>query len=233
MTDKLAKVESADVSRSTVDAIVRMAQDPSLDAEKLGKLLAMQRELLEDQRRTAYRAALAELQAELPQVGKAGTIQHTGSRYAKLEDIDVSIRPLCAKHGFSFSFDSEEAPKGIKFSCTMAHREGHAETKTMTLPIDSGAGRSSVQAVGSSTSYARRYLLSMHLHLITREEDDDGRGGCVTAEQALKLQQAVLDAGGSTERFLKWAGAESFETIAASKYQSALKFCEEKKRQGR
>jgi hypothetical protein len=142
---------------------------------------------------------------------------------------------LCAEEGFSFSFDSKQAGNSIEFTGKLAHREGHSETKTLTLPVDNGAGRNAVQSVGSTTSYARRYLLGMHLNLVTRDEDDDGMGGAgkepITAAQVVELRKQLEESGSNVERFLKWIGAASLEEVVSAKYGRALKFVEEKKRQ--
>lgn len=238
---EMARVENAQMMRddapaSMLDVIARAAKDPSINVDKLERLLAIQERLQADQRKTAFFAALSELEAELPQITKAGTILDRGgavrNKFAKIEDIDVAIRPLCKKHGFAFSFDSTPpTPAGATYTCTMSHREGHSETKQITLPIDTGGGRSNVQSVGSTTSYARRYLLTMHLHLITRDEDDDGISGGkrVTQEQAMQLKAALAQVNGSEARFLNWAAAASFEDIPAANFDRCISFIEAKR----
>jgi hypothetical protein len=234
VTDAKAMVvdASAEMPRpaSILDVIAQAARDPNVDVGKMERLLALQERFLADQRRTSYMAALARLEAKLPQILKSGQITdrdgQVRNRYAKLEDVDVAIRPLCAEEGFSFSFDSSASPGGATYSCTMQHRDGHVETKTLFLPLDSGAGRNAVQSAGSSLSYARRYLLSMHLHLVTREEDNDGNGEHVpvTAEQAAHLRSALAEVKGSEARFLNWLAAASFEEIPAANYGRALRY---------
>ena len=225
-------------SATILDVIARAAQDPTVDVAKLERLLDIQERLIKDQRRTAFFAALSALEAELPQLTKKGNVIVNGalrSKFARIEDIDAAIRPLCRTHGFAFSFDSKPSASGIEFSCTMSHRDGHAETKTLTLPTDKGAGRNEVQAVGSTTSYARRYLLAMHLHLVTRDEDDDGNGGSkpVTAVQAAELRRTLAEAGGDAARFLNWIAAATFEEIPAACHTRAVAFIEEKRRNKR
>lgn len=232
----VAPVLARETATSMLDVIARAATDPTVNVEKLERLLAIQERLLAAQMRTAFFAALSALEAELPQVAKSGHVIVNGalrSKFARIEDIDTAIRPLCKEHGFAFSFDSESTPQGIKFSCTMSHRDGHTETKTMWLPSDKGPGRNDVQAVGSATSYARRYLLQMHLHLVTRDEDDDGNGGGgpVTPEQAKRLREDLADVGGNEARFLNWIAAASFEEIPAANYNRAVQFIETKRRE--
>jgi hypothetical protein len=240
VTDKLAVATPTEIQHEAatiLDVIARAAKDPSINVDKLERLLAIQQTILADQRRTSFMSALSELEARLPQIAKTGQVIVNGqlrSKFAKLENLDVAIRPLCTEHGFAFSFDSEPTAGGIRFSCTMSHRDGHAETKTLTLPVDTGPGRSGVQAVGSTTSYARRYLLQMHLHLVMRDEDDDGNGGRgpVSSEQAEALRSALASVGGNEARFLNWLAAASFEEIPAANYERAMRFIEEKRRAG-
>ena len=100
--------------------------------------------------------------------------QAKNSKFAKLEDIDVVIRPLLAEEGFSLALDEEaHTDKTVTFVMTMSHREGHSEAKRMTVPIDAAAmnreGRSirpAIQDAGSTVTYARRYLLKMHLNIV-------------------------------------------------------------------
>ena len=215
--------------------IARAAADPTIDVDKMERLLAMRERFEADQRRTSFMAALSLLEAQLPQIAKSGHVVVNGqlrSKFAKIEDVDRAIRPLCTEHGFAFSFDSKPVAGGIEFSCTMSHRDGHSETKTLTLPVDTGPGRSAIQAVGSTTSYARRYLLGMHLHLVTRDEDDDGAGGRgpITAEQAEQLRTLMTETKTNEAKFLNWLAAPSIEEVPAANFARAMRALEEKGR---
>ncbi len=228
--------EAIGTAASIIDVIARAAADPTVNVDKLERILSIQQTILADQRRTSFMAALADLEAKMPQINKAGRITDRDgalrNKYAKLEDIDLAIRPLCAEYGFSFSFDSKAGGQATEYSCAMHHRDGHTEIKTLSLPLDTGAGRNAVQSAGSSISYAKRYLLSMHLHLVTREEDDDGAGGKgpVTAEQAATLRAELAGVKGDEARFLNWLASPSFEEIPAANYSRAMGFIAEKKR---
>lgn len=223
-------------SSSFLDAIRRAAADPQCDVDKMERLLAMTERMMADERRTAFVDAMARLQGRLPQITKSGVIFDSvgkeRNRWAKLEDIDVAVRPLLAEEGFSFSYDSKAAPTGIEYTCTLSHRSGHSERRTMVLPLDTGAGRNAVQSAGSSLSYARRYLLSMHLNLITRDQDNDGAGESapITAEQAAQLRKELQEIGGTESRFIAWLRVPTLEELPAYRFRMAQLSLEERRR---
>lgn len=136
--------------------IAQAVSDPRMDVEKMSRLLDLQERVMAEQRKATYMAAMSRLQAKLPQIRKDGRIIVKGterSRYARIEDIDVAIRPLLAEEGFAFSFDSDSSDAKIfKLSCELSHRDGHSVTKYLTLPIDASDYRSNVQSIGSTVS---------------------------------------------------------------------------------
>lgn len=216
--------------------IANAAIDPRCDVEKMERLLAMQQTIMRDQREAAFAGAMSRLQAKLPQIQKSGAIIVKGterSRYAKIEDIDVAIRPLLAEEGFAFSFDSDSSDAKIfKLSAKLSHRDGHSETKFLTLPIDTSDYRSNVQSIGSTVSYGKRQLIKMHLNLVECGEDDNGQGGSkpITAQQADKLSKEILDLGLDLPRFLKYMGVASVADILTLDHKKALAAIEQKRR---
>ena len=221
-----------------LDVIARAAKDPAVDVDKLERLLAIQERMMAAQRRTAFYAALARLQERLPQIAKSGTILNKSgavtARFAKIEDVDTAIRPLVASEGFSFTFGTTDVgAKGTEYSCMLSHRDGHSETQTIILPPDTFSFRTGAQNAGSNVSYARRYLLGMHLNLVMRDEDDDGTGGGaapITAEQAARLRSELAEVGADEGRFLRWAGVDAIDALPSAKLGGALRFLEEKRR---
>jgi hypothetical protein len=216
--------------------IAQAAVDPRCDITKMERLLAMQQTIMKDQREAAFAGAMSRLQAKLPQIQKSGAIIVKGterSRYAKIEDIDVAIRPLLAEEGFSFSFDSDSSDgKLFKLSAKLSHREGHSETKHLVLPIDSSDYRSNVQSIGSTVSYGKRQLIKMHLNLIECGEDDDGAGGAkpISPAQAAAIATSLVEVGFDQGRFLKFMGVAEVADILARDYQKAQSAIEEKRR---
>lgn len=230
----LAATEHAD---DMMAALARAAANPNVDPARMEALLKLHRDLTADRARVAYAAAMARLQAKVPKITKHGRIEVNGalrSRFAKLEDVDDAIRPLCAEEGFSFGLDARPVATGIEYSCKMSHRDGHSETKTIILPADQSGGKNNVQAVGSSTSYAQRYLLKMHLNIVERDEDDDGNGGArpITQAQADDLRMRLAEVKGDERRFLAWARVQRFEDILETQYGAALRMIADKAKTG-
>lgn len=226
-----------DVRPSQLLSVIAAAvSNPDLDVEKMAKLLDMHERIVAEQRKTAFMAAMSRLQAKLPQISKDGKIIVKGverSRYARIEDIDVAIKPLMADEGFSFSFDEESTNEKTKrFSCKLSHKDGHSETKFLTVPLDVSDFRTSIQSVGSTTSYARRYLIKMHLNLIERDEDQDGADPTfITPEQVKDIETALADTHSDTKKFLELiAGVADIKEIPARDFQRIMNALETKRR---
>lgn len=227
-TLQVRESDAVQQAASLLDMIRMVACDPRMDVEKFERLLAMQERVVADQRKQAFMAAMSRLQEKLPQMDKYG--QAKNSKYAKLEDIDVVIRPLLAAEGFSFSFDEEaHTEKTITFIAILAHRDGYSESRRLTVPIDVAAKnrdgqsiRPAIQDAGSTVSYARRYLIKMHLNIIEKDEDTNGESRKpITEQQALDLQAQVDEVKMDRNRFLVYMKVGAFTDILAKDWKKA------------
>jgi hypothetical protein len=156
----------------------RLAKDPSVDVEKLERLIAMQERIMRHQAKAAFDAAFAEMQGEIPVITEKGEILVKGelrSRYATNEDIQEIVKPILQRHGFSILFRNEFADNRCKVIGILSHRGGHSEQdEFVTKPDDSG-GKNDIQALGSARSYGQRYTTTALLNIATRGTDDDGK----------------------------------------------------------
>lgn len=220
-----------------ISMIERAARDPAVDIDKMERLMLMQERAMERNARAAYAEALALLQPELPSVARNGKIIVTdktdrskviqSTAYARWEDINEAIKPALAKHGFSLSFKVGMASDGkITVTGILMHREGHQEETTITLPHDSTGSKNAVQAVGSSTSYGKRYTAGMLLNLTSHGEDDDGKGAdqpaTITDEQVEELVEMIDSVGAHKGRFLQHLRVETLADLPASRFDEAV-----------
>lgn len=170
---------TADTS-AMIGMIERVAANKDVDVGKLEQLLNLQERILEKQARSAFDAAMADMQAELPVILERGEIAVGGvvrSKYAKFEDINEQVKPILKAHGFSISFRPNTTNGKVTVVGILSHRLGHREQAEIELPVDTSGSKNPVQAVGSSVQYGKRYVLEALLNLTSRGQDDDGRKG--------------------------------------------------------
>ena len=200
---------------SIMAVISRAAADPTCDIEKMERLLAMHERMQAKTAEAAFNAAMAEMQCEIPTVGQGALNTHTEKTYATLDDINVTLKPIMQTHGFAISFKVENTAAGVSVTGILMHRDGHREETTMLLPVDIGKGRNAVQAVGSSTTYGKRYVMCALLNITTGEmQDDDGHGAGDTGDDL--REQVVTDI---LERVDQAKDAEELKAV----WQAALK----------
>ena len=114
--------------------------------------------------------ALVEFQKEMPVVQRA-TEGQAGQRkynYADLTDIVKEVTPVLAKHG-------------LAFTCTPRYNPDHGTYETLAMLVHTSGSSiegslpifgNTPQAIGSSLTYNRRYLLSNLTGIVTDEDDD-------------------------------------------------------------
>lgn len=216
---------------SLMAVISRIAENPDIDLARIEKMLDMYERIQARQAESAYTAALAEMQEELPVIAERGEIRTDRdkskppqSTYARWEDINEAIKPVLAKHGFALSFRTGQEEGKIVVTGVLSHREGHKEATTMHLPIDTSGSKNAVQAVGSSTSYGKRYTASALLNLTSRGEDDDGQmsGSMSITKAQLDALNILADQAHADKRgFCEFMGVQSMAEIPAAHYRKA------------
>jgi hypothetical protein len=214
---------------SLVQALATAAANPSTDMDKMERLFAMHQTMVKQQ---------AEAQSKIQPVAARSYNDQTKSKYAKLAEIAREITPLITAEGLSLSYDAytpefdkdgkEINPPPKDWHRTVAivsHREGHSRKYHLDLPLDDvGAkgtvNKTGVHAMGSTTSYARRYLACMIFNVATFD-DNDGNGtgngkGQGMDEKVLADHLAAIEAAANEQEILKafgkaWNAAETIK----------------------
>lgn len=229
---------------SIMAVIARAASDPQTDVAKIERLTDLYLRIRAQEARAAYMAALSAMQPDLPVIERRGRIIIKAKNdenkvlqstpYALWDDINEAIKPLLKQHHFTLSFRTGVATDGkITVTGILGHAEGHQEETTVTLPHDSSGSKNAVQAVGSSTSYGKRYAAGALLNLTFKDEDDDGVAGgtaYVTDKQIADLQELIVETGADLPRFLKHFGVSKLIDLPAADYPKALHMLQEKAR---
>lgn len=174
-TQQLPQATKQDTSIMAV--ISRAAADPSCDIDKMERLLQMHERMQDKAAAAEFNAAMARMQCEMPTVFEGATNTHTKNTYATLDDINRAVKSVMQVHGFAVTFKVVHVSAGVSVTGILMHSAGHREETTLLLPVDTGPGRSTVQAVGSSVTYGKRYVMCALLNITTGDAvDDDGAG---------------------------------------------------------
>jgi hypothetical protein len=234
--------EPAVVAQNADTSIMQMIQhvlDKGVTADNasaLDKLADLHLKLEAVKDRKSHAAAFAAMQRELPTIHATREIRGTKgelrSRFASIEDIMVQLKPCLSKFGFSISFDSEYGDDRVTAICILTHESGHSESRKFSVRQSGPPGTSVSQADGSTLTYAKRYALC-NMFNISIGHDNDARpiGEAISKEHAAELLARLTAVGGNPDRFLRLAGAESFETIMSASVGVLENFLSERERE--
>lgn len=225
---------------SILAIIDRAARDPTVDIDKMERLMAMFERTQARTAKASYTEALASMQPELPAIverggikDRAGNIQST---YALWEDINKVIKPILARHGFALSFKTGHEGEKIVVTGILSHKAGHSEETQMALPADKSGSKNEVQAVASSISYGQRYTARALLNLTSVGSDNDGQGGGGGAEidtigpgQLADLKSLMDEVKANEKAFLVYMRVAKLEDILVKDYSIAVAALESKR----
>lgn len=166
------------LANSMLAIIDKSSSAGNVSVDKMRAMLDMQMELVRDQRLIEFSTSMADAQSKMVPIVRSDKGER--KNYAKLERIDHEIRPIYTAAGFTLSFNSQKQPDGaILMKCKCLHRSGHIENYELEGNLDTegakgNANKTSIQGLGSSVSYLRRYLTCMIFNVVLTDEDNDG-----------------------------------------------------------
>lgn len=236
---KLAPSAAPTVAGGMLAVIERVIESGG-NVEVIERMLAVQERMMAKQAEIDFTEALARMKPKLPKIEKKGLITFTDKNsverktpHARYEDIQEAIDPHLGAEGFTISFDTQAVPGAMPIiSCTLAHKGGHSKTISLPLPLDSSGSKNNLQAMGSTISYGKRYLVGMMFDLIIKGDDDDGAGGAITDEQAKQIKDGLEETGLHVIKFLKAmkvGDGGAVEDIRTKEFPRALAAIENKR----
>ena len=166
--------------------LLARAVDKGATVETLERLMSLAKEMKAIRAKEAWHEAMAEFQRRCPPIvkTKSADIQTKSGgsysyKYAPLDVIMETVRPLLGELGLSVYWSSRIEPNGVAVNCRIAHVLGHSEESgEIRMPIagsDERGGGNPAQRVGSALTYAKRYSL-LSVTGLTPEDDDDAQG---------------------------------------------------------
>ncbi len=196
MEEKIQKIENNIPALYDPESIIRYAIDHKVEnVDVMERLLRMRKELKDEQAKAEYDRAMKEFQSECPVIMKEKPVPDrtgkTAYKFAPIEAIEVQIRPLLRKYGFSHTFDTDTAsiPGWVIARCITKHEAGHSESSTVKLPLGTKTAiMSDTQAYAAAYTFANRRALCNAYGLVLFGEDIDGQTGKLKAQPPSKLK---------------------------------------------
>lgn len=163
-------------------------------------------------------AALVKAQSEMPTANKDGNNPHFKSKYATLQSVVETCKPILTKHGLAITQTFEPSCDGVSIITTLVHESGQYISGSLFLK----PAKNDPQGYGSAITYGRRYAWAAILGMVA-DEDDDGNEASAPAEkpwlnktdEAWKNATAWLADEAKAQR-----GAESLKVCIAKLKQS-------------
>lgn len=191
----------------------------------------------------SFTRAVAAAKAELRPIMKTREVDYTPQgkprvnyRHEDLAGIEEQVTPILTKFGLSYRFDSDNGvDRPITVTCILEHVDGHSTRTALSGPADNGAGKNSLQAIASTTTYLQRYTLKLALGLSVSHDDDGKAGGVTEASGAINEEQRnrilalITETGTDIARFCNYMGVEAVPDITAAEYPRAVAMLEKKK----
>lgn len=194
-----------DGAPSTLLSIIdRASRDPTVDVDRLERLIGIYERQQASNARTEYNVAMSLAQEEMKGIRANSSNPQTKSKYASYGALDKAIRPIYTKHGFALSFNTGDAPKtdDVRVLCMVSHRGGHMQEHHIDMPADGKGAKgadvmSRTHATGAAVTYGTRYLAGMVFNLAILKDNDGNDAGDRArdwADEAIQyLNTAELD----------------------------------------
>lgn len=179
-TQELAVQEQPNQAAIVMQSLTSSIETGTLTPESLTLVLDAQERVLDRQAKQEFSVAMANCQAEMPNILKTESNNQTHSKYESLDALNKVISPVYTSNGFSVSFGTDECPLEdmIRVAAEVTHRGGWTKDYHYDLPYDmlglkGNQNKTKIHASGSTLSYGRRYLLKLIFNLTTVDENDD------------------------------------------------------------
>jgi len=226
-----------------LQVIARAARDPTVDLDRMERLLVMHERLNARKAAQEFVEAMARFKAKAPTIMKDKLVSFphkdgddvTSYRHATLGAVCEAICIGLGEVGISHRWELKQAEARIEVTCVLTHTGGHSERTMLNGAPDASGKKNTIQQVASTVTYLERYTLLAATGMATKDQDNDGGGGStddrprVSEEQVASLEALLTEVGANKINFLKWARVEALEDILASNYKACVQAIEGKR----
>ncbi|KEG17115.1 ERF family protein [Bartonella bacilliformis] len=206
-----------------------------MDMNRLEHLIALREKEIDRQCYEKFVSDLSAMQSECKEIIKNATNNFTNSKYATLDYYIDGVKEALAKHRFAlFSKIKSQTTTNIVIEMTLAHPSGHKVSTDGEFPINGAGSKISIQSIGSTITYARRYLLGMLLNVASRDDDLDGNSletvMPASPQQVTEIKQLIKTTHANEIRMLAFVKANSIAEMSDYQAQMALNSLKDRQR---
>ncbi len=99
---------------------------------------------------------------------------------------------------------------------TLKRISGNEISTEGTFPFDTTGSKNNIQAVGSTLTYARRYLLGMLLNVARKEDDTDGNTllSGISPEQMNEIKELIKKTQSEESKLISFVGAKNLTDMS-------------------
>jgi hypothetical protein len=173
-------------------------------------------------------------------------------KYAQLDQIFSIIRPILSKFGLSFMQNLvSQSSAEVRIQTWILHSSGQYIMSELTVPVNVASGKTnSLQQVGVTASYAKRYAIMGALGICQKDEDDDGDSLTdrprelpkaqyqkeapnaaqprISQEQAMQLMELIKEAGQTNEKVLGFYQVKQFTDLTVPSFNKMIEKLDKK-----
>jgi len=168
-----AEVQTISTEASQYQKMIEIAITSDAGIDKLEKVMALQERWEAKEAKKSFIQAMASFQAQCPTI--IAKKQGHNYKYAPMCDVVKQVGQLIADNGLSYRFEQESNNDEIAITCVVSHADGHSERLRLSAAADKSGSKNSVQAIGSTITYLKRYSFLGSFGIATADEDVDGR----------------------------------------------------------
>jgi ERF superfamily len=213
--------------------VAELVRDKEMDLERFKQIVKLRDEFKAQEAKRIFDADFVQMKPNLPLVIKTHANSQTSSNYAKLEDVNQKIDPVLSQFGFGTSSKvTAQTDTDVTMVLELRHRSGHAETMTLTMPIDDAGAKGNVNktklhAISSTITYIKRVGFCALLNISTGDDKDGNgvkkKGSPITTEEAVDIDTRARNLGEKYHaKFLTWLGVATANEVVATDYKKAI-----------
>lgn len=211
--------------------------------EALEKMMGLYERQQANQARMEYNAAMVAAQADMPVVVRDGHNTHTNSRYAKMENVQKTIKSVYNAHGFTVTISEDETKSNregwVRVVAIVRHIGGHDERFYREGPIDDkgpkgNPTKSELHGVQSTVSYLGRTLTCAIFDVTIADHDNDGNGSngkpaeFISDERIKAIRKMIDDSDSDVVKMLEAFGVDTLEEMTDPMWSEAMRLMKTK-----